>query len=224
MSHYNQFAGQKIGRIEALSDGVFAVALTLLVLEIKVLSSEDAKTELDLLHSLTPLLPRLLIYFLSFMTIGIFWTGQALQLSYMARHDRNLNWNTLFFLLLVSLLPFTTAFLGDHVHFKLAIFIYWLNILLLGFMLYIHWNYAWKNNFIEGESKMLKAINTAIRKRIIIAQCLYFFGMLMCFINTYLSIGFIIAVQLNYAFAFFSGRNLKKKQDDVKAIIKSPLH
>ncbi len=211
MPHYNQFAGQKIGRIEALSDGVFAIALTLLVLEIKVPPAEDAKTELDLLHSLSPLLPRLLSYFLSFMTMGIFWTGQALQLSYMERYDRNLNWNTLFFLLLVSLLPFTTAFLGDHVHFKIAIALYWLNILLLGVMLYLHWNYAYKNNFILGEQKTLQAVNIAVRKRIVIAQCLYFFGLLLCFISTYLSIAFIIAVQLNYAFAIFSGRIAKEK-------------
>jgi uncharacterized membrane protein len=211
MAQYNQFAGQKIGRIEALSDGVFAIALTLLVLEIKMPPAEDAKTELDLLHSLTPLLPRLLSYFLSFMTMGIFWTGQALQLSYMERYDRNLNWNTLFFLLLVSLLPFTTAFLGDHLHFKIAVILYWLNILLLGWLLYIHWNYAYKNDFILGEAKTLEAVNIAIRKRIIVAQCLYFFGMLLCFVNTYLSISFIIAVQLNYAFAFFQGRFNKKK-------------
>ena len=211
MPNYNQFAGQKIGRIEALSDGVFAIALTLLVLEIKVPPAEGAKTDLELLHSLSPLLPRLLSYFLSFMTMGIFWTGQALQLSYMERYDRNLNWNTLFFLLLVSLLPFTTAFLGDHVHFKIAVFLYWLNILLLGFMLYIHWNYAWKNNFILGEPATLEAVNIAIRKRIVVAQCLYFFGLLLCFISTYLSIAFIIGVQLNYAFAFFSGRFGKRK-------------
>ncbi|MFT3933472.1 MAG: TMEM175 family protein [Chitinophagaceae bacterium] len=210
MSHYNQFAGQKIGRIEALSDGVFAIALTLLVLEIKVPPAEDAKTEWELLHSLKPLLPQFLSYFLSFMTMGIFWTGQALQLSYMERYDRNLNWNALFFLLLVSLLPFTTAFLGDHVNFKTAVILYWFNILLLGFMLYIHWNYAWKNHFIQGEPETLKAINVAVRKRIVIAQCLYFVGMLLCFINTYLSIAFIIAVQLNYAFAFFSGKTPQK--------------
>jgi uncharacterized membrane protein len=218
MAQYNQFAGQKISRIEALSDGVFAIALTLLVLEIKVPPAEDAKTELDLLHSLAPLLPRFLSYFLSFMTMGIFWTGQALQLSYMERYDRNLNWNTLFFLLLVSLLPFTTAFLGDHVHFRIAIIMYWLNILLLGWLLYIHWRYAYKNNFILGEAKTLKAVNLAIRKRIVVAQCLYFFGMLLCFISTYLSIAFIIAVQLNYAFAFFQGRLAKRQQAETKEI------
>lgn len=203
---YNQIAGQKIGRIEALSDGVFAIALTLLVLEIKVPSVEHVQSEKELIHSLVPLLPKFLSYFLSFMTMGIFWTGQAVQLSYMERYDRDLNWNSLFFLLAISLFPFTTAFLGEHIDFKFAIGLYWLNILASGLLLLIHWNYACRNHFVSVEGKELETIGKAIRKRIIIAQLLYFAGALLCFINSYVSIAFIIAVQLNYAFAFFAKR------------------
>ena len=211
MTHYNQIACQKIDRIEALSDGVFAIALTLLVLEIKIPAAENAGTETELLHSLTPLLPKFLSYFLSFMTMGIFYTGQALQLSYIEKYNRDLNWTTLFFLLIVSLIPFTTAFLGEHISFKLAVGMYWLNILLLGLLLYIHWHCAYTNKFIAFEGAALKDIDKAIRNRIITAQYLYLFGALLCFINTYISIGFIILIQLNYAFAIFSGR-IKRKQ------------
>jgi uncharacterized membrane protein len=208
---YNLLAGQNIKRIEALSDGVFAIALTLLVLEIKV-PEVHAQTERELVNALGALTPKFLSYFLSFMTMGIFWTGQSLQLSYIANYNRDLNWNSLFFLLGVSLLPFTTAFLGQYTTFKLAIGIYWLNILLLGVLLYIHWRYAFKNNFITVQGEELKKIDNAIRKRIIIAQLLYLFGALLCFINPFLSIGFIILVQLNYAFAFFSPRIPKKQK------------
>jgi len=210
MRTYNQLAGQKIQRIEALSDGVFAIALTLLVLDIKVPSIE-AKSEEQLLHSLTLLAPKFLSYFLSFMMMGIFYTGQAAQLSLMEKYDRNLNWNTLFFLLAISLLPFTTAFLSEYIQFKLAIALYWLNILLCGIILYLHWNYAYKNNYVNIPENQSSEINKAIRKRIVIAQALYLFGALLCFISTYLSIGFIILVQLNYAFAFFSGKHSTNK-------------
>lgn len=71
---YNQIAGQKVQRIEAISDGVFAIALTLLVLDIKVPVSEAIRTEAELFASLRSLLPKFLTYFLSFMTLGIFWT------------------------------------------------------------------------------------------------------------------------------------------------------
>ncbi|MES1225814.1 MAG: TMEM175 family protein, partial [Bacteroidota bacterium] len=172
LTNYNLIAGQNVKRIEALSDGVFAIALTLLVLEIKV-PEVHAQTEKDLLNALGELTPKFLSYFLSFMTMGIFWTGQALQLSYIENYNRDLNWNSLFFLLCVSLLPFTTAFLGQYTTFKLAIGIYWLNILLLGMLLFIHWNYAYKNGFISVKGDQLENINKAVRKRIIIAQLLY---------------------------------------------------
>lgn len=204
--HYNQIAGQKIGRIEALSDGVFAIALTLLVLEIKV-PEIHVHSEEELWNVLREIAPKFLSYFLSFMTMGIFWTGQALQLSYIEKYDRNLNWNTLFFLLFVSLLPFTTAFLGEYTHFKIAIGIYWLNIFLLGLLLFIHWKYAIKKGFVNLDGDELTTIDKAVKSRIIIAQALYLFGALLSFINPYLSIGFIILVQLNYAFAIVKARS-----------------
>jgi uncharacterized membrane protein len=203
MIHYNQIAGQKMTRIEALSDGVFAIALTLLVLEIKVPAAENVKTEIGLLKSLAPLIPKLLSYFLSFMMMGIFWTGQSLQLSYIEKYDRNLNWNTLFFLLVISMLPFTTAFLGEYITFRFSVWLYWFNILLGGLFLYIHWNYAVRKRYTRLQGEELKAVDKAVRKRIIVAQSLYFFGALLSFISPYLSIAFISAVQLNYAFAIF---------------------
>lgn len=206
---YNQIAGQKVGRIEALSDGVFAIALTLLVLDIKV-PEIHVHSEAELFHSLADLTPKFLSYFLSFMTMGIFWTGQAAQLNHMEKYDRNLNWNSLFFLLAVSILPFTTSFLGEYITFKLAIGIYWFNIFMLGFLLYIHWNYAYKRKFVSIEGEELEAINKAVRKRIVVAQALYLFGALLCFISPYVSIGFIVLVQLNYAFGIVSQRISKQ--------------
>ena len=106
MALYDKFAGRNVRRIEALSDGVFAIAITLLVLEIKVPPTKGVTTETGLLHALSSMSDKFLIYFLSFMTMGIFWTGQGVQLNYMEQYDRNLNWMTLFFLLVISLFPF----------------------------------------------------------------------------------------------------------------------
>ena len=200
---YNQLAGQKVGRIEAISDGVFAIALTLLVLDIKVPVSEAIHSEKALFDSLCGLMPRFLAYFLSFMTLGIFWTGQAAQYIYIERSDRNLNWISLFFLLFVSVLPFTTGFLSEYISFRLAIGLYWLNILALGLMLYVHWDYAYTHGYVDLPEESRQAIDKAIRRRIVIAQALYACGALLCFINSYLSIAVIILIQLNYALAFF---------------------
>jgi uncharacterized membrane protein len=199
---YNQIAGQKVQRMEALSDGVFAIALTLLVLDIKVPVSEMIHSERDLFNSLCTLTPKFLAYFLSFMTLGIFWTGQSAQHRYIERGDRNLNWISLFFLLFVSILPFTTAFLSEYIHFKMAIGLYWLNIFALGLMLYIHWGYAARHGYVDLPEEERSGIDKAIRRRILISQSMYACGALLCFVNNYLSIGVIILIQLNYALAF----------------------
>lgn len=204
---YNKLAGQNAERINAISDAVFGVAMTLLVLEIKVPELEGHETEGDLMHAFVALMPKFLVYFLSFMTAGIFWVGQSTQFRHIEKSDRNLIWINLIFLLFVSTLPFSTAFLGDHINFKFSIFIYWLNIFLMGLFLYINWWYASKKGFINEESK--DAVFEPIRKRIIIAQTLYLSGAMLCFISPYLSIGVIIAIQLNYAFAIFSDINKK---------------
>jgi len=204
---YNQIAGQKVYRLEAISDGVFAIALTLLVLDIKVPVSVSIHTEGQLFSVLCNLMPKFLSYFLSFMTLGIFWVGHTTQFTFIERSDRHLNWICLFFLLFVSVLPFTTAFLSEHIHFKLAIGLYWLNIFLLGLVIYIQWNYAYPHHCISGTQEERKATDNLIRKRIITAQALYVVGASLCFINNYLSIVAIILVQLNYALALFTKKN-----------------
>lgn len=207
MTSFNKLAGQSTGRIEALSDAVFGVAMTLLVLEIEVPEFHGQATEKELALAFLELMPKFLVYFLSFMTAGIFWVGQSAQFKYIKSSDRNITWINLLFLLFVSVLPFSTAFLGDHISFKFSIFIYWLNIFLLGSMLFINWEYAKKHNFISEEMKEM--VYSPVKMRIVWAQLLYFTGALLCFLNIYLSIAVIIAVQLNYAFALISNR----KQD-----------
>ena len=70
---YNQIAGQSVERIAALSDGIFAVAMTLLVLDLKVPLAESVHTEHDLRGALLALAPRLLMFAMSVLTLGIFW-------------------------------------------------------------------------------------------------------------------------------------------------------
>ena len=200
---YNHFAGQKVNRLEALTDGIFAIAMTILVLDIRFPVSDTIRTEAELWQSFLTLAPKLSTYILSFMTLGIFWTGYTSQFNFINRSDRHLNWISLFFLMFVSLIPFSTSFLSDHIHFKLAIGIYWLNLFALGVFILIHWNYVRKMNYLNIEGSVLLKTNKAIKKRIYTAQGLYLIGASFCFIHTYISISFIILVQLYYALAIF---------------------
>ena len=155
LKSYNHFTGQKVNRLEALTDGIFAIAMTILVLDIRIPVSDVIHSETELWSSFCTLGPRLSTYFLSFMTLGIFWTGYTTQFNFITKSDRHLNWYALFFLMFVSLIPFSTAFLSAHIQFKLAIGIYWFNIFALGVFVLFHWNYAKKLNYLNVEGEIL---------------------------------------------------------------------
>src|SRR5207247_9840242 len=108
---YNQIAARGLERIAALSDGLFAIAMTLIVFEIRIPDPGVVRTEQDLWAAMVALGPRLITYLLSFLTLGIFWTGPQTQSHYFARSDRHLAWLQLAFLAAVPLMPFTTSLL-----------------------------------------------------------------------------------------------------------------
>ena len=199
--NYNIFAGHDLQRTKALADGIFSIAMTILVLELSIPFLGTVHSEGDLWIILLSIMPKLLVYFMSFITLGIFWTGHSLQYTFIEESDRHLNWLSIFFLMFVALIPFSTAFLTEYITFKLAIGIYWLNILILGIFTYVHWQYACKSGFISGEIPDFKGVDRSLRNRIITAQIFYAIAALLCFISTYLSIAVLIAIQLNYALA-----------------------
>jgi uncharacterized membrane protein len=196
---YNRVAGQSVERLAALSDGIFAVAMTLLVLDLHVPARDAIHSERDLWQALVVLSPRFLIFFMSVMTIGIFWVGQQTQLNHFARADRNLAWIHIGFLCAVSLIPFTTSLLAEFIHYRIALLFYWFNILLLGLVLYGSWSYATRAHLLNEDTG--PEIRPAVVRRIVIAQSLYAAGAALCSLGTYYSIAAIVLVQVNYAIA-----------------------
>jgi len=196
---YNRIAGQSVERLAALSDGVFAVAMTLLVLDLHAPAVEAIHSEGGLWMALGTLAPRLAMCAITFMTLGIFWVGQQTQLNHLTRSDRTLSWMHLFFLFAVSMTPFSTMLLAGFIAYRVALLVYWFNLLLLGGTLYFTWICAQGLGLVRDD--LSPAVATAIKRRIVIGQSLYAFGALLCLVSTYVSIGFILLVQLNYAVA-----------------------
>jgi uncharacterized membrane protein len=194
---YRNIAARGLERIAALSDGVFAIAMTLIVLEIRVPELVDSASDAELWAALLQLGPRFVTYLLSFLTLGIFWSGQQTQLNHMERADRDLSWIYIGFLAFVSLMPFTTSLLAEQIELRLALLIYWLNIFLLGAILYLAWIHARRSGLLKAEAG--PDVDRAIRRRIVVAQLLYAFGAALCVISTTLSIAWIVLVQLNFA-------------------------
>jgi uncharacterized membrane protein len=196
---YNQITGQSLERLGALSDGIFAVAMTLLVLDLHVPASEVIHSQGELWHTLAEAAPQLISYILSFLTLGIFWNGQQAQLNSFSRSDRHLSWIHIAFLFAVSLMPFSTRLLAGFISYRSVLFAYWGNILLLGVVLFGSWRYARRAGLLREEITLDK--QCAIERRIVVAQGLYAFGACLCLWSTYASIAFIILVQLNFALA-----------------------
>ena len=196
---YNRIAGGSLERIAALSDGVFAVAMTLIVLDIHVPPHAGIVSEGDLWRALAGIVPHLVTYLMSFLTLGIFWVGQQTQLNHFARADRNLAWIHILFLALIALLPFSTSLLADFIEFRVALILYWVNILAFGLVLIWSWLYAKSARLVTAEAP--DNLHDAIIQRILMAQVLYALGAALSAISTYWSIGFIVLVQLNYAIA-----------------------
>jgi uncharacterized membrane protein len=208
---YHRFAGSDLARLAALSDGVFAVAMTLLVLDLKAPAvppraqrpiwsgggggSEDVLLH-DLLHHVAP---RLLPYAMSFLTLGIFWVGQQTQLSSFTRSTRALTWIQLTFLLAVTLMPFSTGLLAQDTTYRLSMAVYWLNLFALGAVLFISLRYADRAGLMSDATTA--EMRTALKRRIVVYQALYALAALTCLINTYLAIGLLVLLQLNSVIA-----------------------
>ena len=196
---YNRIAGTSVRRIAGLSDAVFAIALTLIVLDIRIPHQPGIVTQQDLGTALGRLAPRLLTYLLSFMTLGIFWVGQQTLLNHLRKADRSLTWFNLALLATIALMPFSTALLAEFMTFRAALLVYWFNLLATGLVSFVAVRYALRSGLVKYGAG--EAAARALKRRLVHGQMLYALGAALCLINTYWSIVFIIVVQLNFAFA-----------------------
>jgi uncharacterized membrane protein len=201
---YNRIAGQSLERLGALSDSIFAVAMTLLVLDLRTPVADTGAGELQLLGHLGNLAPHFLPHVMSFLTLGIFWVGQQTQLNHFATCNRHLTWIHLAFLFAVSLMPFSTGLLAAFITYRIALAVYWLNLLLLGDALFASWRYARHAGLMKEE--VTAEVSSATERRIVFYQAFYVLAVLLCIINTYISIVLLILMQLNSAIAPRIGR------------------
>jgi uncharacterized membrane protein len=135
-------------RIEALIDGIFAVALTLLVLDIKLPENVSYATNDELWVRLKSLERHFVIYVISFVVIAIYWVAHHVQFHYVRYTDRRLLWINMVFLLLISFLPFATDLVGDNEHLVLPCFIYGVTLLTLSAVSSIHLRYLERHPYL----------------------------------------------------------------------------
>ena len=189
--------GVSKARIEALTDGVFAIVMTILVLDIVVphLSHSEASTEL--LKRLLELWPVVLSYASSFIILGFFWIGHDSQFHYIKRVNRPLLWITIFYLMFIALIPFSTSLLGEYADQQISVLIYGANLTIAFCWNYLHWWYATKNHRLV-DSNLDPILITLVSRRYFVGIINFLITMVVSFININLRLILYIGTPLYY--------------------------
>ena len=129
-------------RIEALSDGIFAIVMTLLILEIRVPNLPPNAPNVEVAPGLVALWPKFVSYIVTFVSLGFFWVGHHIMYHAIRRADRTLLWLNIFFFMFVSLLPFSTSLLNAFSEAFIAPLFFGANLAIIGWILFFQWSYA----------------------------------------------------------------------------------
>ncbi len=175
-------------RIETLADGVFAIAMTLLAFNLtvpEVLPTEDPAVVLP--GELVGLLPRFVIYAISFVVLGIYWVAHHAQFRVIHNADRPLLWINILFLMLVAFVPFSTSLMSRYWTAPVAVQVYGLVLILIGGAGYLHWWYATSGRRLVPGSTPDSLIRAA-KRRIVIAPAVCAIAIAFSFVSTAVSI------------------------------------
>jgi uncharacterized membrane protein len=185
-------------RIETLVDGIFAVAMTILVLELHVPALGREISERALSEALGDLLPRVLSYASGFVILGTLWVGHHYQFHYIQRTNRALLWINLVFLLAITFLPFVVALIGSYGAMRVPCVMYGTTLLVAGTCLLAQWLYA------AGPSRRLvgapvrSEVFRGIRNRVAAGMVGYGIGLALAFFAPSASLVCYAAMPLLY--------------------------
>ncbi len=172
-----------LDRLLAITDGVFAFAITLLVLDLTVPTLTSGASSTDLWNALSKEYTTFLSYFLSFLIAGVWWTAHNRNFTHIREVDTRLTWLNLFFLLWIALLPFFTKILEAYNTIQLSVVLYALSQAAAGSLLTAIWWYASKNHRLIDKSLTSRAADFILIRNAI-APAFFILSIAASFINT----------------------------------------
>jgi uncharacterized membrane protein len=174
-------------RIEALADGIFAVAMTLLVLDVKLPDGEYYSTNHALLVRLLSFEHEYVIYFVSFIVLGMFWVAHHAAFHYIRYVDHTLLWINLIFLFVITSVPFGTDMLGSQNTLTFPYLYYGCKVLLLCGILILQLVYLRRHPEL-AQSSLTAAVAGQIVKRTAIFAMVPVLSIVAVFYNTRLAL------------------------------------
>jgi uncharacterized membrane protein len=197
-SSENRSAGVlSTSRLEAFSDGVFAVAITLLVLNLQVPQLAASMVAKELVPDLGKLWPKLLIYALSFVIVGIYWVAHHNTFHYIKRSDRNLLWINILLLMCIVFIPFPTALLGQYPEQQISVVIYASTLVFTGLVLQLLWWYATSGYRLVDRDIDPRLVQKATRRNVT-APLIYLLAIGISFLSVQLSLIVIVLLPVYY--------------------------
>ncbi len=170
-------------RLETFVDGVFAIAITILVLELQVPALQS--TNLAVVHYITEIIPEIFGYFLSFFLLAILLNNHHRQFRFIKKTNANFWWINILLLSLISMVPFSTSLLTGFGGIITAVIFFNLNMLFAGLSLFLLWEYAQRTDIIKKDTEAETII--LIRRRNLAIPFIAFISMGIASISPELS-------------------------------------
>ena len=200
-----------INRLLALTDGVFAIAATLLVIDLIVPELSTNATSLDLWNALTGQYQTFLAYLLSFFILGVWWTAHHRHYRYIKKTNSTLLWLNLFLLLWIGLLPFFTKILSQYGPMQTAMALYALDQGAAGLLVTVTWYYASHNHRLIDPELPDKTIKFTLT-RSSTAPIIFFVSIAISFVSPYAAyLSWIVLLPAVVLVTVLTTRHRKKK-------------
>jgi uncharacterized membrane protein len=183
-------------RLEAFSDGVFAIIITLLVLEIKVPHLQDHHATENLISALRELLPKFVSWVISFLMVAVIWINHHRLLETVSQLSASFFWLNANLLLWTSFIPFPTALLGDYAHNTLAVSFYGIVFCLCALAFVFLRLHLLKNPHLVRETISTNMLRKSVIRSVVAGPVVYLAGAGLAWVHPVISwiIYFLIPV------------------------------
>jgi uncharacterized membrane protein len=211
--HPHAFLPGASKRLEALSDGVFAIACTLLVLEIDIPHFKSGLTTAEQWHEFSELIPSLIAFAFSFLNILVFWVNHDAINKVIVRYDTKTTYLNIVFLLFISLIPFTTAFIARNINSFLANACYGLVLCLASVVaVWMYHHLAFKAKLFLPEVTI--ASRKKVYKQVVPGPLLFLIAIVAGLLSNYISI--VIYALTPISFMFLPQLDFDTKEEEMK--------
>jgi uncharacterized membrane protein len=174
-------------RLETMVDGIFAIAMTILVLGITPPKPDIAQANAVLQGQIIGIIPEIFIFIVAFLILAGFWLDHHRQFHFVRTVDSALLWMNIFLLISVVLIPFSTDVTGNYPDILTAVLLFHINILIVGFIFTYNLHYISQSKQVIDPQADLKSLRILFHQSLLIPG-IAFLAVIISFVNPTVSL------------------------------------